>query len=240
MTDTTATVTWPAAKRGLLPVRATRSTCRTPTASRLAGHTTGTTLALTGLTLGTRYTVTVVAKDLAGAASWSSPPTAFVTGTPATSTCAVRLTNTADWGNGYVGSVDITNTGTEPIDGWTLGFPFPRAWQSFGSGWNANWTRRRHRVAATNVDWNAAIAPGATINSATSATTPARTCCRRLHPQRHRLHHPVASSGHVSVSAVAEAGSVAPAARGMNGPPRVVRNDWSPDPFPTWRAGDRS
>ena len=59
---------------------------------------------------------------------------------------------------------DITNTGTEAVDGWTLGFTFPRPWESFGSGWNGTWTADGATVSATNVDWNAGIAPGATIN----------------------------------------------------------------------------
>jgi hypothetical protein len=164
VTDSTATVTWPAAKRGLLPSAGYEVYLQDAAGSRLAGRTTGTTLALTGLQLGTRYTVTVVAKDVIGNASWSSAATSFVTGTPATSTCAVHLTDAANWGNGYVGSIDITNTGTEAVEGWTLGFSFPRPWLSFGSGWNANWTAEGTATSATNVDWNASIAPGQSIN----------------------------------------------------------------------------
>ena len=83
---------------------------------------------------------------------------------PPRAACSVRLTNASDWGNGYVGSVDITNTGDVAVDGWTLGFSFPRPWQSFGSGWNGTWTADGAAVTATNADWNATIAPGATIN----------------------------------------------------------------------------
>jgi hypothetical protein len=63
-----------------------------------------------------------------------------------------------------VASVDITNTGTEAVDGWTLAFSFRRPWQSFGGGWNGNWTADGASVTATNVDWNASIAPGASVN----------------------------------------------------------------------------
>jgi hypothetical protein len=164
VTDSSATVTWPAARRGLLPPAGYEVWLQDAGSARLAGRTTATTLALTGLRLGTRYTVTVLAVDVARVASWSSAPAAFVTGTPATSSCAVHLTNASDWGNGYVGSLDVTNTGTEPIDGWTLGFAFPRAWQSFGGGWNATWSASGGGASATNLDWNGSIAPGATIN----------------------------------------------------------------------------
>jgi hypothetical protein len=164
VTDSAATITWQAARRGLLPPAGYEVYVQDANESHLAGHTTDTTLTLTGLELGTRYTVTVVAKDVLGLASWSSAAVPFVTATPATSTCAVQLTNTTDWGNGYVGSLDITNTGSEPIEGWTLEFAFPRPWESFSDGWNATWTDDGESVSAANVDWNATIAPGASIN----------------------------------------------------------------------------
>ena len=69
---------------------------------------------------GTRYTANVIARDGAGRVSWASPPVTFTTGTPADAACAVTFTDITDWGNGYVGSVDITNTGTSPVDSWTL------------------------------------------------------------------------------------------------------------------------
>jgi hypothetical protein len=164
VTDTTATVTWPAARRGLLPLAGYDVYLRDAGVSRLVGQPTATTLDLTGLHPGTRYTVTVVARDKAGLTSWSTAALPFVTGTPAQSTCAVTFTDASDWGNGYVGSVDVTNTGTEAVDGWTLAFSFRRPWQSFGGGWNATWDADGVSVTATNVDWNASIAPGASIN----------------------------------------------------------------------------
>ena len=32
----------------------------------------------------------------------------------------MRYSDTNDWANGFVGGIDITNTGTAPLDGWTL------------------------------------------------------------------------------------------------------------------------
>ncbi|GIG23598.1 alpha-L-arabinofuranosidase [Cellulomonas chitinilytica] len=160
VTDSRATVTWPA-----VPHAAGYDVyLQGATGSTRAARTTTTSADLTGLALGTRYTVTVVARDRSGSESWSSPPAAFVTGTPASSTCSVHLTKGGDWGNGYVGSLDVTNPGTDAVDGWTLGFTFPRSWLSFGSGWNATWAADGADVTATNVDWNASIAPGATVN----------------------------------------------------------------------------
>jgi hypothetical protein len=164
VTDTAATVTWTRGEGCAFPRPSYEVYLQEADGSRLVGRTGATTLGLAGLQAGTRYTVTVVAKDVLGSASWSSAAVAFVTGTPATSTCAVHLANTADWGNGYVGALDVTNTGTEPVNGWTLAFTLPRAWESFGGGWSATWAADGASVSAASVDGNAVIAPGATVN----------------------------------------------------------------------------
>jgi len=71
----------------------------------------------------------------------------------------VKYADTNDWGNGYVGSVDITNTGTQPIAGWELRFGWPTSYQSFGGGWNGNWSDEgANGLRVTNLDWNATLA----------------------------------------------------------------------------------
>jgi hypothetical protein len=164
VTDATATVAWTAGQP-CVPRRSSYEVyLHDADGSHLAGKTAGTSLGLSGLHAGARYTVTVVARDALGVASWSTAAVSFVMGTPAVSNCAVHFANAGDWGNGYVGSIDITNTGSEPVEGWMLAFTLPRSWESLGGGWNAAWTADGVRVAATNLDWNAAIAPGATVN----------------------------------------------------------------------------
>ncbi|MFD9738758.1 cellulose binding domain-containing protein [Umezawaea sp. NPDC059074] len=128
------------------------------------GETTGTSFTVHNLTAGTRYTVTVVARDGAGRVSWSSPPVTFTTATPSASTCAVAFTDTNDWGNGFVGAVDVTNTGSAPVDSWTLGFTWPTAWQQVSSGWNGTWTQTGAAVQVVNTADNRVLAPGATTN----------------------------------------------------------------------------
>jgi hypothetical protein len=160
VTDTSATAVWPAVKGAT----GYDVYLQGAVGSTLAGRTTSaTTLDLTGLEVGTRYTVNVVARSRSGAESWSSLPTAFVTRTPAVSTCSVSLTKGGDWGNGFVGNLAITNRGTEAVDGWTLGFTLPRPWLTFGNGWNATWSADGAKVTATNLDWNGSIAPGASV-----------------------------------------------------------------------------
>jgi hypothetical protein len=164
VTDTTATIAWPRGEPCAMPRAGYEVYLQEVDGSRLAGRTNTTTLDLTGLKAGTRYAVTVVAKDAWGIASWSSAQVSFVTGTPATSPCAVHFANASDWGNGYVGAIDLTNTGTEPVNGWTLVFTLPRSWESLGGGWNATWAADGVNVSASNLDWNAVIGPGATVN----------------------------------------------------------------------------
>ncbi|GAA1773891.1 cellulose binding domain-containing protein [Luedemannella helvata] len=160
VTDRAATISWPASS-GAVKYELYR---QNGTTSEQWGETTGTSFAVGNLTPGTRYTANVVARDGAGRVSWASPPITFQTGTPASSDCAVTLTDASNWGNGFVGSVDITNNDTNAIDSWTLTFSWPTTWQQLSSGWNGTWSQTGRTVKVSNVDWNQKIAPGATIN----------------------------------------------------------------------------
>ncbi|GAA1607844.1 cellulose binding domain-containing protein [Catellatospora bangladeshensis] len=161
ITDRSATLTWPAAAGSGLKYEIHR---QHGTVTEQWGETTGTTFTVGNLTPGTTYTANVIARDGSGRVSWASPPVLFSTVTPTTSTCAVAYNDDNDWGNGFVAGVDVVNTGTAPMDGWTLTFDWPTTWQQFGSGWNANWSQTGGTVKVTNVDWNRLIAPGASVN----------------------------------------------------------------------------
>jgi Cellulose binding domain/Fibronectin type III domain len=134
------------------------------TTSEQVGETTDTSLTVPNLVPGSRYTFNVLTRDAAGQQSASSMPVTVTTGTPATSACAVRLTDTSNWGSGFVGSIDITNTGTAPLDGWTLAYRWPTGWQHADSGWNGTWTQTGTAVTVTNADFNRTLAPGSTAN----------------------------------------------------------------------------
>ena len=114
VTDRTATISWPAATPGGSPIAKYEVHRQNGAVSEQLGETAGTSFTVGNLVPGTRYTVNVLARDTAGRVSWASPPLTFTTGSPAASSCAVRFTDTSDWGNGYVGAVDITNNGTQP------------------------------------------------------------------------------------------------------------------------------
>jgi cellulase/cellobiase CelA1 len=133
--------------------------------SEQLGETSATSFTVHNLTPGTRYTVTVLSRDAGGRASWSSLPLTFTTGSPATSSCTVRLSDTSDWGNGFVGAVDITNNGPAPLTGWTLTFTWPTGWQKVDSGWSGTWTQTARDVRVTSTEQNAALAVGGTTSA---------------------------------------------------------------------------
>jgi hypothetical protein len=164
ITDRTATITWPAATKGRHPIAKYEVHRSTGATSEQLGETSGTSFTIRNLTPGTRYTVTVLARDTAGGVSWSSLPLTFTTAGPATSSCTVRLTDTNDWGNGFVGAVDITNNGSLPLTNWTLTFTWPTGWQSVQSGWSATWTQTGRDVRVTG-EPNATLAVGGTATA---------------------------------------------------------------------------
>lgn len=162
VTDRTATLSWPAAARapGGATIAKYEVYRQQGAISEQLGETAGTTLTVGNLEAGRRYTVNVLARDTAGNVSWSSPPLTFVTGTPAESACAVRFTLGTDWGNGYVGTVDVVNTGPSPIDGWTLSWTWPTPWQQVSSGWSGTWSQTGTAVKVTSIDDNRRLAAG--------------------------------------------------------------------------------
>ncbi|MEV5823421.1 cellulose binding domain-containing protein [Micromonospora haikouensis] len=101
-------------------------------------------------------------------------PTPTPTVTPPAGTGPRVAYTMNSWGSGFTASIDITNTGTSAINGWTLAFTLPSG-QSITSGWNATYSPSSGQVSARNVDYNAAIAPGATINIGFQATTSGST-----------------------------------------------------------------
>jgi hypothetical protein len=162
VTDRTASVSWPAATAGAHPIAKYEVYRQFGAVSEQLGETPSQSFTVGNLRPGTRYTVNVLTRDTAGNVSWASPPLTFTTGTPAVSSCAVRFTNATDWGNGYVANLDLTNGGSNPIDGWTLTFRWPTPWQQMNGGWNGTWNASGTEVTVTNASFNGKLAPGAT------------------------------------------------------------------------------
>ncbi|MGW0589810.1 cellulose binding domain-containing protein [Streptosporangium sp. NPDC002607] len=68
------------------------------------------------------------------------------------------LSNT--WNNGFTADVTVANTGTTPVNGWTVTWTWPGN-QRVTSAWNATVAQSGFQVSARNVSYNATIAPQA-------------------------------------------------------------------------------
>jgi len=96
----------------------------------------------------------------------SSPPVS----SPPVGGAACRVTAVVNaWNTGLTESINITNTGTSAINGWSLAFTLPGG-QAISSGWNATYSPGSGQVTAKNMSYNAALAPGASTSIGFQAT----------------------------------------------------------------------
>jgi endoglucanase len=91
------------------------------------------------------------------------------TATPSTAArCQITYTIANQWNNtpsagGFQADVSIRNTGTSPINGWTLSWTFANG-QTISNLWNAVFQQSGANVSVTsNQSWNGNIAPGAAV-----------------------------------------------------------------------------
>jgi hypothetical protein len=157
----TATLTWPASVAGTYPV----ANYQVYSGSTLVTTTTGTSLSLTGLTIGTSYTYDVVAVDSHGNPSLPSPPVTFTVPPPANATCAVHYAQTGSWPGGFQASVTITNEAASAVNGWQLTWTWPNSGEAITQLWNGTATQSGTAVTVANASYNATIgASGGTVN----------------------------------------------------------------------------
>ncbi len=92
------------------------------------------------------------------------PPTTVgpTTTVPGGTTC--RVTYVTDWQSSvaFGGNGTITNTGTDPINGWTLAFSFAGN-QAIDVSWGSTYTQTGQQVTITNAGWNGTILPGQSV-----------------------------------------------------------------------------
>ncbi|MBX5458419.1 MAG: cellulose binding domain-containing protein [Thermogemmatispora sp.] len=92
-------------------------------------------------------------------------PTSTPTPTPTPgASCQVHYSVVSQWPGGFQGSITITNTGSSPINGWTLSFSFT-AGQQITQLWNGSYTQQGAQVTITNASYNAQIPAGATLGA---------------------------------------------------------------------------
>ncbi len=157
VTATTATISWRPATGGDVTRYAVYRQFGTD--SELLGESTATSFTAQNLEPGTAYTLNVLAVDQKGRSSMPSSPVRFITGTPQKSTCAVTYNVATSWGSGFVANISITDTGPDPITGWTLAFTFPTDTESVsGSTWNGNYSQDGSHVLVTSTTSNAYLA----------------------------------------------------------------------------------
>jgi hypothetical protein len=77
-------------------------------------------------------------------------------------TCDIRVSKPSQWPGGFQTTFDIRNTGTQPINGWTLFFQFGNG-QAVQSTWQGRTRQTGPDVRIANESYNAVIPPGGTV-----------------------------------------------------------------------------
>lgn len=72
------------------------------------------------------------------------------------------FTSAGDWGTGHQVNVTVTNSGSTPVNGWTLEFDLPTG-DAVTSSWDADVTRAGQHYTAKNKSWATTLAPGASL-----------------------------------------------------------------------------
>jgi cellulase/cellobiase CelA1 len=78
-------------------------------------------------------------------------------------TCTVSSRMESQWNGGYLLRHNITNTGTAPINGWTVQYQMPTG-QRITQLWNGVVTQNGPNVTIRNANYNASVPPGGTVN----------------------------------------------------------------------------
>ena len=84
--------------------------------------------------------------------------------------CEVEYVQHGTWDDGFTAQVTVTNTGSQPIDGWSLRWAWTGG-QKAGDAWLAEITQTGAWVEAANLSHNRVIAPGASKTFGFLATT---------------------------------------------------------------------
>ncbi|MEU1851359.1 cellulose binding domain-containing protein [Streptomyces sp. NPDC019990] len=80
-----------------------------------------------------------------------------------TGACTVSYKVTGQWPGGFQADVRLTNSGTAPWKGWTLGWAFPDG-QRLTHAWNAEMAQSGSTVTAKNAGWNGSVAAGSSVS----------------------------------------------------------------------------
>ena len=133
----------------------------TPAAgNRIASGVTATSYAHTGLAASTTFYYLVTAQNANGESAPSNQANAK---TQAGLACHVDYSVTTQWNVGFGTAITIKNTGSTPINGWSLTWTWAGN-QQITQAWNSNYTQSGANATLTNASWNPTIAAGATLS----------------------------------------------------------------------------
>jgi endo-1,4-beta-xylanase len=111
---------------------------------------------------------------LAGSSGVTPTPTPTQTGSTPTptptvgntgSSCSVHYVISNQWSTGFTATINITNTGSTTINGWTLQFTFPNGQVIQAGPWNGTFSQSGSAVTVTNLSYNGTIPPGGSLAS---------------------------------------------------------------------------
>lgn len=109
---------------------------------------------------------------------WTLLAVAFLAPAASALTFETSFSVINDWGSGFQAEIEVTNLGSEAIEGWTLAFDLDRPITSLWNGVYLGTVDDLHTVQ--DAGWNATLAPGASITlgfngAAGGALTPPST-----------------------------------------------------------------
>jgi glucose/arabinose dehydrogenase len=97
----------------------------------------------------------------------SGPPTG---GPPAGCRVAYSISPWGAGSSGFTAALTLTNTGTSPINGWTLTFTMPSGQAITPPGWSATWTQTGQAMSVAPLSWNSNLAPNGSTSMGFNGT----------------------------------------------------------------------
>ena len=107
-----------------------------------------------------RFAATVTAV-LLGAGALAAAAAVAPTPAFAAAGCSAAYSEPSVWNTGFTASVNVTNSGTTSITGWTVTLTYAGNPQIQPTGWNGTWSQTGETVTITNLSYNGSLAPGA-------------------------------------------------------------------------------
>lgn len=121
----------------------------TGTNTTLVASPAGTTLNLTGLTIGESYRYQVTSVDNHGYESLPTSPAVVTVPPPVDAVCAAHYEISNSWQGGFIAAITLTNRATTPLNDWRLTFSWPADGQAVTNGWGATWAQSGRQVTVT-------------------------------------------------------------------------------------------